>query len=220
MENKLAILWDLDGTLVDATELHYKSWKITPAEHDINFSREKFLATYGWNNRAILTDSLGFNSQKLVEEISQHKASWFRNNVDDNVILLPGVLDWLERFINWGFPQAIATSAPLANIFTLTDATGIRSYFDALASAENLPSKPNPAVFLKAAKMLNTPPEQCLVIEDAPSGIEGAKRAGMKCLAVLTTNSAEKMQSANFVVESMDKFNIEDARSLLKLTSL
>lgn len=99
--------------------------------------------------------------------------------------------------------QAIASSAPQANIDALVDELGLRLYFDAIVSGFDLPGKPKPALFLKTARMLDLLPEQCIVVEDAVVGVEAAKRAGMKCVAVTTTNPAHTLKNADLVVESL-----------------
>jgi beta-phosphoglucomutase len=123
-----------------------------------------------------------------LTEISDRKETWFREAVRGHAEPLPGVRDWLERLQNDGVRQGIASSAPLANIDTLVDELGIRDYFDVLVSGVDLPGKPEPALFLKVACLLDMPPACCIVVEDAVAGVEGAKRAGMKCIAVTTTN--------------------------------
>ena len=98
----------------------------------------------------------------------------------------------------------MASSAPPANIEVLVDELGLRSYFSALVSASSLHSKPDPAVFLEAARRLDLPAERCIIIEDSLPGVEAARRAGMKCIAVTTTNPPEALQAADLVVERLD----------------
>jgi beta-phosphoglucomutase len=101
---------------------------------------------------------------------------------------LPGVLTWLGQFQAWEFKQAITSSAPPENIEFLVVELKIKEYFDEIVSGFDLPGKPNPDVFLNAADSLHINPDNCIIIEDAIAGVEGAKRAGMKCIAVTTTN--------------------------------
>ena len=217
MAEKWAIIWDMDGVIVDTTELHYKSWIAVLSNYGIDFSKENFLSSFGMNNRAIIDSLIDHPSPDLLEEISQKKESGFRENVPGNVKLLPGVKDWLERFKSWGFLQGIASSAPQANVSIIVYETGISTYFDAMESAANLPSKPDPAIFLKVASILRTPVAHCLVIEDAPAGIEGARRAGMKCISVTTTHPARELTGANLIVERLDKLTPQAVRHLLEI---
>jgi len=118
---------------------------------------------------------------------------------------LPGVLTWLERLALLGARQVVASSAPPENIEALIDELCLRAYFPVLLSGFDLPGKPQPDTFLKAASLINVPPAQCVVIEDSVAGVEAARRAGMKCIAVTTTNPASKLSTAELIVESLDQ---------------
>ncbi len=199
------ILWDMDGVLVDTGEAHYISWSQTFEERGLSISREQFQATFGMNNAGILHLLLGESIEpELIVEIGDRKEALFRQAVKGRVRLLPGVREWLERLKARGIKQAIASSAPQANIDALVDEVGIRRYFEAIVSGAGLPGKPHPDVFLEAAKQLGLLPESCLVIEDAVPGVQAARNAGMRCIAVTTTNPAEALQSADVVVGDLN----------------
>lgn len=214
MTEKHAVLWDMDGVLVDTTDLHYRSWTVVLKDYDLDYSYEIFLRTFGMTNPAIIRTLFENPAQELVDSLGEAKERAFRQNIPGNVSLLPGVKGWLERFYAWGYPQAIVSSAPMENIQTLIDETGIREDFQALVSALEMPSKPNPAVFLEAARLLGVPPANCLVIEDAPAGVEGARRAGMQCIAVATTQEVAALQGATLVVERLDQLTPQQVKHL------
>ena len=109
-------------------------------------------------------------------------------------------MDWLDRLRATGIRQAVASSAPPENINTLVDELGIRAYFEAIVSGYDIPGKPDPAVFLKAASEIDLPPQRCIVVEDAVAGVQAAKRAGMRCIAVTTTNPAHALSDADIVI--------------------
>jgi beta-phosphoglucomutase family hydrolase len=210
------VLWDMDGVLVSTGDAHWRAWTKTLTKRGIPFSYEQFQATFGMNNMGILQRLLGEDADPdLVREISEEKESQFRQTVKGNVALMDGVREWLERLDAWEAKQAVASSAPEANIDTLIDELGIRGYFDALVSGTDLPGKPEPDVFLKAARSIDVAPEQCVVIEDAVAGVEAARRAGMRCIAVTTTNPVKKLQGADVVVDRLDKVSNETFRQLL-----
>jgi beta-phosphoglucomutase len=216
-----AVLWDMDGVLVDTGEFHYQSWAQVLQDYDVPFSREVFRGTFGMNNAGILSVLLGKRlTPALLTEISDRKETWFREAVRGHAEPLPGVRDWLERLQNDGVRQGIASSAPLANIDTLVDELGIRDYFDVLVSGVDLPGKPEPALFLKVACLLDMPPACCIVVEDAVAGVEGAKRAGMKCIAVTTTNPSSALGMADIVVERLDALPEDIFRRLVDSTLL
>ena len=199
------VLWDMDGVLVDTGEFHFRAWHDVLAEYDIAFTRDFHRETFGMNNAGILSRILGDKlAPELQAEISDRKEERFRESVRDHAKPLPGVRTWLERLQNDGFRQAIASSAPMANIDTLIDELGLRPFFDAIVSGTDLPGKPDPAVFRRAAETIGVPAENCIVVEDAIAGVEAAKQAGMKCIAVTTTNQAEALAAADVIVDRLD----------------
>ena len=199
-----AILWDLDGVLADTADLHYHAWAAALAEFGFPYSRAIFDSHFGMNNADTLAFLLGRPpAPDWLADVSARKEAAFRSAARGQVQTLPGVREWLGRFQSWGLLQAVASSAPQANIDALIDGLQLRSYFAALVSAEGLPGKPDPAVFLAAAQKLNAASAHCLVIEDSPHGLAAAHRAGMKCLAVLTTHPAARLQAADLVVDNL-----------------
>lgn len=206
MVNKRAVLWDMDGVLVDSGELHYQSWLETLTALSIPFDRDKFHLTFGMNNNGILTILLGKPPEAdFLEMVSNRKESLFRQLIHGRLQLLPGALEWLSRLQERGTLQAIASSAPQANIETTVEELNIQHYFSALISAYSMPGKPDPAVFLEAARQLGVEPKHCVVVEDAVAGVAAAKDAGMKCIAVSTTHSRSSLSSADIVVDSLEE---------------
>lgn len=202
------VLWDLDGVLVDTREFHFASWKEILPLYDIPISYKLFLKSFGMNNEGVLTFLLGHKPDPdLLLEINDRKESSFRQAIHGHAQLLPGVLSWLDTLYKAGISMAVGSSAPMANVEVLVDETGIRSYFKALVSANGKPSKPDPWVFQYAAQLIGVPAENCWVVEDAVTGVEAAHRAGMRCLAVTTTNSAQSLSAAEIVVDQLDQIS-------------
>lgn len=206
--NLHAVLWDMDGVLVDTFDAHYRSWQLTFDELSQPFDLDMFRKTFGMNNRLILTTIFERDlSERFIQRVSDRKETLFRESIKGSAKLLPGVMEWLERFAEMGIKQAVASSAPQANIDALLDELGIRNYFQAEAAGATLKGKPDPAVFLLAAKLLGVEPAHCLVIEDAVAGVEAARRAVMKCVAVLTTNPADKLSGADVILKDLSLLN-------------
>lgn len=210
-----AVLWDMDGVIVDTYEGHFLSWKQALDEVGQPYEEDTFRRTFGMNNRLIMATVFGRELEEgFIQKVSDRKEEIFRRDIKGIVRVLPGVLDWLARFKEMGLKQAVASSAPQANIDALLDELGIRDYFQAEAAGATLKGKPDPAVFLLAAQKLSVDPRNCLVIEDAIAGVEAAKRAGAKCLAVLTTNQAEDLTGADLIVKDLSMFTKEHLRRL------
>jgi beta-phosphoglucomutase family hydrolase len=200
----------MDGVIVDTFDGHYRAWQRMFKELEHPFTLEDFRRTFGMNNRGIFRTLLGYDlPEEEFQPLSERKEQYFREDIRGEAQLLPGVGEWLERFAGMGLKQALASSAPQANIDAMLDELGIRGYFEAIASGATLRGKPDPAVFLLAAQQLGVTPAECLVIEDAVAGVEAAMRAGMKCVAVLTTNPAEALAGADVVVKDLTHFTGE-----------
>lgn len=202
------VLWDLDGVLIDTGEFHYEAWAAILAANKIPFSRDLFRQTFGMNNVGVLTTLLGKPpAQDYADRIDVEKEAAFRAAIHGKAAALPGVIDWLKRLQVMGARQAIASSAPQANIDVLIDELQLRPYFDAVVSAHQMPGKPDPAVFLEAARRIGIAPNRCVVIEDSGAGVTAAKRGGMKCIAVTNTNPVNvlKEAGADLIVDGLDR---------------
>lgn len=199
-----AVLWDMDGVLVDTGRFHFDAWSNTLAGFGIPFDRETFRKTFGMTNPEILALLLGRPPEpELQARISDRKEQEFRLAIRGQAHPMPGVQLWLARLQASGVAQAVASSAPQENIEFLVDQLGLRAYFTALVSAFDLPGKPDPAVFLEAARQVGVAPAQCTVVEDSIVGVAAARSAGMRCIAVTTTNPPQALQAAGLVVDSL-----------------
>jgi len=189
------VIWDLDGVLADTGEAHFQAWGTVLSERRIPFGRSTFDRLFGMNNRGTLTELLGrAPTEDELGEIADRKELLFRQLVGKLVRPLPGAIRLLEELAEAGWSQAVASSAPGKNIDLVVDTFTIRHYFAAILSGAGLPrGKPDPALFLLAARALGLPPERCVVVEDAPVGVEAARRAGMPCIAVATTRPRETL---------------------------
>jgi len=211
-----AAIWDMDGVLVDTSRFHYQSWVQAIAPEGIDLGFEQFIATFGMNNTTILKLWLGDDiSQERLDRIDNLKEELFRQLIVGQQLTLPGVGALLQALRQAGFRQAVASSAPQANIDVIMASTGLLPFFDAVVSAWGMPGKPDPAVYLEAAARLGVPPARCVVVEDAVAGVEGARRAGMRCLAVTNTNPAGLLSSATRVVDTLEGVSADNFLQLL-----
>lgn len=215
MEN-CAVLWDLDGVLVDTSELHFKAWKETLTTVGLDLTEKDFARVNGMNNRRILQTLVGINiSEDKIERLAGEKEKLFlkRRHL---CRLFPGVLEWLKYFQTNGFKQAVASSAPQINIEILMKQFSIQKYFNLLQTSEGMAGKPDPQIFLTAAKKMQTKAQNCLVIEDSLAGIQAARNAKMRTLAVATSYPAEALSTADLVREDLTKVSKADIQKLFK----
>jgi HAD superfamily hydrolase (TIGR01509 family) len=181
------VLWDLDGTLVDSEEFHWLAWRDTMRPEGVELTYEQFLASFGQRNDRILPAWLGADVDAArVQRIGDDKEAEYRRLAETRGLTpLPGVREWLSALRASGWKQAIASSAPRANVGMMLRVAGLEGYFDATVSADDVTiGKPDPQIFLKAAEKLGIPPARCVVVEDAAAGVEGARRAGMRSIGV------------------------------------
>jgi beta-phosphoglucomutase family hydrolase len=206
--SSIAVLWDMDGVLVDSAELHYQTWKQTLAGYGIPFSRQLFNEFFGMNNEQTLTGILGHTPEpSFLQESSDYKEDIFRKSIHGHIELYPGIRKLLQELQRAGVRQAVASSAPQENIDALVNELNMASFFQAIVSGCELKSKPDPVTFLLAAERLGVNPQRCVVIEDALHGIEAARRAGMKCIAVATTHPVVLLSPADLVVKRINELN-------------
>ena len=210
----------MDGVLVDSGEFHYIAWAETLAREGLSFTRDQFNATFGMDNRGVLTTLLGREPEAAwLARVSDDKEAAFREAMRGKTEPLPGVVSWLGRLKAAGVRQAVASSAPPANIDFLIDSLDLRQFLDAVVSTWGMAGKPDPGVFLEAARRVGVPPERCVVVEDAIAGVAAARRAGMACLAVTTTNTRDALAGADLVVDSLADLGLDAFDSLLRLRS-
>lgn len=197
-----AVLWDLDGTLADSGDYHWRSWRDTMQAEGLTVTYEQFLESFGQKNDRILATWLGPDaSPEQIVRIADAKEALYRHFArTEGLVALPGAVEWVERMRTEGWRQAIASSAPRENVIVMLEAVGLASLMDAVISAEDVTrGKPDPQVFLMAAERVGVPPERCIVVEDAAAGIEAARRAGMRSVGV----NARTVLPADLYVRSL-----------------
>ena len=205
-----AVLWDMDGTLLDSAEYHWLSWREVLAAEGFELTRKRFTESFGRRNDATLRAYFGEEFPlSEVERIGAIKESRYREMVrKQGVELLPGVGGWLARLKADGWRQALASSASLLNVEAILGSLNVGDFFDAIVSAEDVQTgKPDPEVFLVAAARVSATPARCVVIEDAPAGLEAARLAGMRTIGVLSSHTS---LAADVVVRTLEELP-EDA---------
>jgi len=210
-----AVLWDMDGTLIDSEEFHWRSWQEAMAKEGIAITHEQFLASFGQRNDSILPRWLGSTATpERMERIAEAKEELYRSLVRrQGMSPLQGVANWVHTLHKQGWLQAIASAAPRANVEVILEALGASHLFQAIVAAEDVSrGKPDPEVYLTAASRVGVPPVRCVVVEDAVAGIEGARRAGMRSIGV---GHNSKRLAADVVVQSLDLLNPDAFDSLI-----
>jgi beta-phosphoglucomutase len=210
-----AVLWDMDGTLVDSEQLHWLAWQQIMNAEGAPITHEQFLVSFGRRNDSVLPGWLGSKATpELVARISNAKDALYRELVRSNGISAePGVTKWIHQLNRNGWQQAIASSAPRLNVEVIVDVLGFTGQFQAIVSAEDVKKgKPDPEVYLKAAERVGADSCRCVVVEDAVPGLMGARAAGMRSIGV--SHHGESMP-ADLVVNSLEQLKADAFDTLL-----
>ncbi len=221
MPDGFAVIWDVDGTLVDTAELHFQAWQRLAGELGQPFTRADFAATFGRRNPEIIRQLFGSHwTEREIDELGTRKEDYYKAAARQGVDLLPGVRALLEGLKPAGFKQAVGSSAPRGNLDLILGLTRTQPFFDAVVSMEDTQrGKPDPQVFLVAAEKLGVPPGRCVVLEDAVAGVEAAKAGGMKCIAVsfVGHHPEEKLRAAraDLIVKTLEQVSVRTVCGLL-----
>ncbi len=207
----------MDGVIVDTAPYHFRSWQDVFSKRGVDFTKKDFRLIFGQRNDFIIHSTLGNVPSEEIEAIALEKETIFRNLMKDRTKALPGAVELIKSLAKHGFRSALASSAPPGNIKLLIGSLGLDDYFDIIVSGHEVAeSKPSPQVFLLAARRLGVKPENCIVIEDAITGVTAAKRAGIHCLAVTTTNSRDRLAEADMIVDSLEEVTIGALDKLIR----
>jgi beta-phosphoglucomutase len=220
-----ALIFDFNGIIVDDEPIHFELFKQVLAEEGIKLTEVDYYARYlGFDDRGAFTAAYREHGrsldEKLLARLIDRKAIYYQSEIRSKVRIFPGVEKLVITLVPV-LPLAVASGALRQEIETILSAAGLLKHFAVIISAEDVDhGKPEPEIFLKALARLNAQVEDghpidaadCLVIEDSKEGIRGARRAGMKCLAVSNSHPTELLQEANAVVRSLEEVD----RSLLE----
>jgi beta-phosphoglucomutase len=210
-----AVIWDLDGVIIDSAEEHRQSWHILAHDEGLPLTDEQFWATFGMRNDAIIPLLWGEMPADRVKQLADKKEAYFRELIQKTAHPLPGSIELMSGLHDAGYLQALASSAPMQNIEVISHSLGLQRYLTQLVSGENVPhGKPAPDVFLKAAELLAINPTACLVIEDAVAGVQAAHVAGMRCLSVAYDRDLPGLRAAELMVHDLTQVSVHTIQNL------
>ncbi|HEY2728197.1 MAG TPA: HAD family phosphatase [Parafilimonas sp.] len=212
-----AVIFDLDGTLIDNNSYHIEAWKAFYNKIGKPFSLEEYTNNInGRINRDIF--NYVFNttlSPERIEEYSHEKEAMYRELYKPHIKPVNGLLDFLDELEKEKIPKAIATSGLVPNINFMFEYVPIKNYFYSVIDASQIThGKPHPEIFLKAAIAVNAVPSNCVAFEDSVAGIKSAKAAGMKVIGLTTTHNAEDLKEADMIIKDYREISLTKLREL------
>jgi beta-phosphoglucomutase len=202
---KLAVIFDLDGVLVDSFRAHLQSWLDLGNEYGNRMTEVIFPLTFGRTSREIIQElwGPGLSEEKLIR-MYRRKEELFRERLLSDVAAKEGAVELIDSLEESGFLLAVGSSAPPANVTLSLERIGRLESFQAIITGADVTTgKPDPQVFLLAAERAGAEPENCVVIEDSVAGIEAALSARMHAIGLTGTNSADKLGRAHLVIDSL-----------------
>jgi HAD superfamily hydrolase (TIGR01509 family) len=212
-----AVIFDMDGVIVDSEPLHYESEKYALAQFGLDFPRDVHRKFIGYANEYRFWEALIelFGARVRVEELVKHKNEYFFAHLD-HILLIEPAKKLLERIRTSNITIALASSSGHYMINTVLGRFGLLDFFKLIQSGEEVEfGKPHPDIFLKAAERLGIIPSECIVIEDSLNGVMSGKRAGMTVVAVPNEYTKDlDFKIADHVLGSLDEF---DSLGLVKL---
>lgn len=202
-----AIIFDMDGVLVDSEPFHIEIEKQQFLQSKLSVSNEEHSQYMGVASDVMWKEiaehhSINVSVEDLIEQFKIKSIQYFSEL--EEIPIMPGLVDFLEKLSRNNFPMAVASSSYPEIIKIILEKTGLRKYFQVVVSSQEAgKSKPEPDVFLLAARKLGIPAKECMVVEDSANGIKAAQAAGMSCVAYQGTGANPQSQKeADAVVKS------------------
>lgn len=212
----MALIFDMDGVLVDNHQWHYKAWSEFGFRHGVEITQQDFERYFGSTNQTVLQALFGSELTKTqIKEYSSEKEAIYRELYAPHIQEVKGLRTFLERVRESGLRIALATSAPAENVEFTLRMIGLSDFFSTITDSSKVKNgKPDPEVYLCTAATLGVQPGKCVVFEDSIPGIKSAKSAGMKIIGVATTHKAEDLvKHVNRII-----MNFETAWEVILLT--
>lgn len=215
-----AFLFDLDGTLIDTMPWHFKTWQLVVKEMGSHLQGDALMNELYGNGAELMNRLIPGRtfSEEEAREIVDAKEERYRQLYGKQITVLEGAREFLNEAQKQNIPMGIGTASNQANIDFALDQLGLHDYFNAIVGADDVQlSKPHPETWLKLAEALQTPPEHCIVFEDAPKGVEAAQKAGMKAIAITGHYSANDFGEYDNILKIVPSLNVLQVRDLLYL---
>jgi beta-phosphoglucomutase len=210
----------MDGVLIDSYRAHFESWRQVAAEHDRVYTETQFAAGFGRTSREVIAEQWSGEplTDDRIADIDRRKEALFREIISRDFPAMAGAVALVEALVRAGFRVAVGSSGPADNVRLAIDRLGITQFLSAIVTGDDVKrGKPDPQVFLTAAQRMQMSPARCVVVEDAPVGVEAAHRGGMRAVALASTGrTVEQLRAAELVVTSLGALSPERFEEVLR----
>jgi beta-phosphoglucomutase len=211
-----AVLFDMDGVLIDSYRAHFESWRRVAREHSRDYTEAQFAAGFGRTSREVIAEQWQGEplSDERIAEIDRRKEAIFREIISGDFPAMDGAIELIESL----FRVAVGSSGPAANVRLAIERLGVGGLLSATVTGDDVKrGKPDPQVFLIAAEKMSVPPARCVVVEDAPVGVEAARCGGMHVIGLASTGrTVEQLRAADLVVKSLRDLSPESFEEVLR----
>ncbi|QDU95613.1 HAD family hydrolase [Lignipirellula cremea] len=218
MPSLQAVIFDVDGVLIDSYHAHFESWRIVAAEHGMVMTPEDFHATFGRTSRETVRAAWPERSfsDEQVRQLDEEKEAVYRKLLAENFPAMPGAVALIADLAATGVGLAVGSSGPPPNVRLTLDLLGCKEQFQVVVTGADVTrGKPDPEVFLTAAQRLGLSPADCLVIEDAAAGIKAAQSAGMKAVGLVSTgHTRQELAAADLLVDQLADLTVARLQQL------
>lgn len=215
--SSFGVIFDMDGVLIDSASAHFHSWQLLAREHGTTVAQEQFTATFGRQNRDIIPLLFEDVTPDRLRLLADRKEAIYRDLIREDPPIVDGAVALIRDLHAAGVRLAVGSSGPRANIDLVLRALGATERIQVVVSGDDVSrGKPDPQVFTLAATRLGIPANRCVVVEDAPVGIEAAQAAGARTVAVSIYHPAESFPHADFVASRLAELSVDRLKGLSK----
>lgn len=210
MSDISGFIFDMDGVIVHSNPAHKKAIQVFCEKYNLDIS-DTLLENkvYGRTNKEWIPEVFGEISPDKLIELADEKEKLFRDIFAPEENVVPGIQPFLQQLKKYGFPMAVATSAPVENADYILSRLSIESYFTTVLDSSFVTvGKPHPEVYIKASKALGKDPENCMVFEDSIAGVQAGLEAGTTVIGVTTTHSEEELSSCHLVIDDFEGLEV------------